>query len=393
VSVPQISGSPLGGSPDLPTLVVGPSLGTSATTLWSAAARRLAGTYRIVGWDLPGHGISPQPRDAFTLGELADGVVNAVDEITGGGPFIYAGVSVAGAVGLHLLFECPERVISAALICTAAWFGNPDNWHARAELARTVGTAELVAATVGRWFAPGFLERDPAAARALLDELRDTDNDGYAGTCEALAGFDARDRLAEIATPVLAVAGADDIATPPDALRFLSANVRRGRFVEVANAAHLAPAEQPDRIAELLRALAKWGTDAPLDLPGRYEHGMVVRRDVLGDAHVDRSEAQTTAFTRDFQSLITEFAWGTIWARPGLDRRSRSMITLTALIARGHDEELEMHIRAALRNGLSRGEIKEVLLHTAIYCGVPAANTAFRIAQRVFADIDAQPAD
>jgi 3-oxoadipate enol-lactonase/4-carboxymuconolactone decarboxylase len=120
---------------------------------------------------------------------------------------------------------------------------------------------------------------------------------------------------------------------------------------------------------------------------------MVVRRDVLGDAHVDRSEAQTTAFTRDFQSLITEFAWGTIWARPGLDRRSRSMITLTALIARGHDEELEMHIRAALRNGLSRGEIKEVLLHTAIYCGVPAANTAFRIAQRVFADIDAQPAD
>ena len=107
---------------------------------------------------------------------------------------------------------------------------------------------------------------------------------------------------------------------------------------------------------------------------------MTVRREVLGDAHVDRAIAGTTDFTRDFQELITAYAWGEIWTRPGLDRRSRSMITLTALIARGHHEELAMHVRAALRNGLTVDEIKEVILQSAIYCGVPDANTAFRIA-------------
>jgi 4-carboxymuconolactone decarboxylase len=115
----------------------------------------------------------------------------------------------------------------------------------------------------------------------------------------------------------------------------------------------------------------------------RYDDGMEVRREVLGDEHVDRATAAATDLTRDYQELITEYAWGTIWTRPGLDRRSRSLITLTALVARGHHDELAMHIRAALRNGLTIDEIKETLLQTAIYCGVPDANTAFRIAQRV----------
>jgi 3-oxoadipate enol-lactonase/4-carboxymuconolactone decarboxylase len=110
---------------------------------------------------------------------------------------------------------------------------------------------------------------------------------------------------------------------------------------------------------------------------------MRTRREVLGDDHVDRAVARTTDFTREFQDLITRYAWGEIWTRPGLDRRTRSCITLTALIALGREEELAMHVRAALRNGLSADEIKEVLLHAAIYCGVPAANAAFAVAQRV----------
>ena len=114
-----------------------------------------------------------------------------------------------------------------------------------------------------------------------------------------------------------------------------------------------------------------------------HERGMHVRREVLGDEHVDAAIEGTTAFTDDFQDLITRYAWGEIWARPGLDRRTRSCITLTALVALNRQEELAMHVRAALRNGLSADEIKEVLLQTAIYCGVPAANTAFAVAQRV----------
>jgi 4-carboxymuconolactone decarboxylase len=114
-----------------------------------------------------------------------------------------------------------------------------------------------------------------------------------------------------------------------------------------------------------------------------HECGMKVRREVLGDEHVDAAVARTSDFTADFQDLITRYAWGEIWDRPGLDRRTRSTITLTALVARGHLDELAMHVRAALRNGLTRDEIKEVLLQSAIYCGVPAANSAFAVVQRV----------
>ena len=114
-----------------------------------------------------------------------------------------------------------------------------------------------------------------------------------------------------------------------------------------------------------------------------YERGMQVRREVLGDAHVDRAIERTTDFTADFQNLITRLAWGEIWSRPGLDRKTRSAITLTAMVALGRDEELAMHLRAALRNGLTPDEIKEVLLHATVYCGVPAGNAAFAIAQRV----------
>ena len=121
------------------------------------------------------------------------------------------------------------------------------------------GTGEVVALSIRRWFAPGFFERDPASAQTLLDTLRRVDDDGYARTCEALAEFDARHRLGEIDTPIVAVAGANDIATPPDSVRYIASNVTRGRFVEVAQAAHLAPAEQPDRIAEVLAKLRRLG--------------------------------------------------------------------------------------------------------------------------------------
>ena len=117
-----------------------------------------------------------------------------------------------------------------------------------------------------------------------------------------------------------------------------------------------------------------------------YERGMEVRREVLGDAHVDRAVARTTDFTADFQDYITRVAWGDIWSRPGLDRRSRSVAVLSTLIALGHHEELAMHLRAALRNGLTIDEIKEVILQAGLYAGVPAANTAFRIASEVFAE-------
>nr|WP_245933451.1 4-carboxymuconolactone decarboxylase [Arthrobacter livingstonensis] len=122
-----------------------------------------------------------------------------------------------------------------------------------------------------------------------------------------------------------------------------------------------------------------------------YDAGLAVRREVLGDAHVDRATAAMDDFSADFQDMITRIAWGGIWTRPGLSRQMRSAVTITAMVSHGHWEELAMHLRAALRNGLSRDEIKEILLQTAIYCGVPSANTAFKTAQQVFAGLDAEP--
>lgn len=122
-----------------------------------------------------------------------------------------------------------------------------------------------------------------------------------------------------------------------------------------------------------------------------YERGMTTRREVLGDEHVDRAIERTTDFTEDFQDLITRYAWGEIWSRPGLDRRTRSCITLTALVALGREEELAMHVRSALRIGITPDEIKEVLLQSAIYCGVPAANGAFAVAQKVLDEVEGAP--
>jgi 4-carboxymuconolactone decarboxylase len=121
----------------------------------------------------------------------------------------------------------------------------------------------------------------------------------------------------------------------------------------------------------------------------RHSAGMKVRREVLGAAHVDQAEGAKTRFTEPFQDLITRYAWGEIWARPGLPRQTRSLITLAMMIALNRSDEFRMHVRAALNNKVSREEIQEVLLQSAIYCGVPAANTAFHVAQEVFAEIDA----
>jgi 3-oxoadipate enol-lactonase / 4-carboxymuconolactone decarboxylase len=381
MTVPQLVGTDFGGPPDAPLLLLGPSVGTSAAALWATAAERLAGQLHVVGWDLPGHGRSP--AGAYRIPDLAAGVVALADDIAPGAAFHYAGDSIGGAVGLQLLLDAPERVLTAALLCTGAVIGRPEDWAARAATVRTAGTDAVVELAAQRWFAPGFVDRRPDVAAALVDALRDTDDESYAQACEALAEFDVTDRLGEITTPVLAIAGAEDVPTPPEGLARIASGVKDGRLIVLHGVGHLAPAEAAERVAELIAGHVR---------PDTYTAGIAVRRQVLGDAHVDRAVANTTEFTADFQEFITEYAWGTIWTRPGLDRRSRSMITLTALVALGHDEELALHLRAAITNGLTVDEIKELIMQAAIYCGVPDANTAFRIAGQVLTDYDGQEA-
>ncbi len=385
---------------ELPLLVLGPSLGTSATTLWATCAAGLADAFDVLAWDLPGHGHNRSvPDEPYTMAELASGVLQVVDDVLAErgethGAFFYAGDSVGGAVGLQLMLNAPHRVAASVLLCTGARIGDPAMWTGRMAQVSVSGTPVMVRGSAERWFARGFLEREPDRASALLHALSSADDEAYVQVCGALAEFDVRDRLAEIGVPVLAVAGAEDVSTPPRSLTEIADGVQDGRLVELPGVGHLAPVEAPETVADLLREHLLGQTGAP-PLPTRTvqevrDAGLVVRRDVLGDAHVDRATAATTDFTRDFQELITQYAWGSVWTRPGLDRRSRSMVTLTALVARGHHDELALHVRAARTNGLSVEEIKEVLLQTAIYCGVPDANTAFRVAQGVLDQMDAE---
>ncbi|MFE2581157.1 3-oxoadipate enol-lactonase [Streptomyces sp. NPDC059378] len=358
------------GPASAPPLLLGPSLGTSYA-LWDKVAPELSAGHRVVRFDLPGHGGSAPDLigPGATVGDLAALVLALADSL-GIERFGYAGVSLGGAVGLHLALHHPERVSSLAVICSSAHFNGAKPWQERAALVRREGLAGLAENADARWFTPGF------SVPRLVRDHREADPGAYAACCDALAAFDLRDRLGEISVRTLLIAGRQDPATPPAHLREIADAVPHATLVELPGASHLAPAQCPEAVLTALRA----------HLGGVARRGMEVRREVLGDAHVDRAQARQTPFTARFQDFISRYAWGEIWTDPTLDRRERSMITLTALVAHGHYEELAMHVRAARRNGLSPEEIGAVLLQTAVYCGVPAANSAFATAQRVLAE-------
>jgi 3-oxoadipate enol-lactonase/4-carboxymuconolactone decarboxylase len=206
--------------------------------------------------------------------------------------------------------------------------------------------------------------------------LGSVDAEGYAVACRAVAGADLHAERAAVTAPTLILAGRDDPVCPPAMALDLHEGIRGSTLVILPGAAHLANLEQPGAFT---RALVDHLAGAPL------ERGFATRRAVLGDEHVDRAVAGTTPFSAAFQDLITRYAWGEVWTRPGLDRARRSCITLAMLVALGRFDELAMHVRAARRNGLTADEIGEVLLQTTIYCGAPAARSAFAVAERVLA--------
>ena len=235
------------------SVVLGPSLGASADACWGACAAHLGADLDVVAWELPGHGADrgPVPR-SLTMADLAARVLEQVE-----GPFVYAGESVGGQVGLQLLLQAPERVLGAVLCCTGARIGGPDTWSDRIAAVRAAGTAGLVGAAAQRWFAPGFAEREPERVSALLHALRDASDEGYLAVCGALADFDVRDRLGEIARPVVAVAGAADPVCPPDLLREIVDGVQAGRLVVLDGVAHQAPAERPEEVARIILELVE----------------------------------------------------------------------------------------------------------------------------------------
>ncbi|GAB3013177.1 alpha/beta fold hydrolase [Streptomyces pseudoechinosporeus] len=407
------------GPEDAPVLVLGPSLGTT-WHMWDRQVPELMKHWRIFRFDLPGHGGAPA-YPAGSVNDLADRLLGTLDGL-GVQRFGYAGCALGGAVGTELALRHPERVASLALIAASPRFGTADEFRQRGVIVRTNGLDPIARTSPERWFTTGFAAAQPAITEWAVQMVRTTDPGCYIAACEALASFDVRPELGRVGVPTLVLVGSDDQVTGPAEARTLVAGIPDARLAVVPGASHLVPVEQPAAVTDLLvrhftsawqpafdtttghmaiaaspvkPVLAAAPPVAPvaeiaaaeqpeaLGRPDPYDAGIKVRREVLGDAHVDRAFAQADEFSGDFQEFITRYAWGEVWDRPGLDRRSRSCVTLTALVAGGHLEELAFHTRAALRNGLTPAEIKEVLLHAAVYCGVPAANSAFKVAQQV----------
>ncbi len=249
---------PLG---DHPLIVAGPSLGTS-TILWNRVATLLGNDYDVVAWDLPGHGVSPAAGEGFDVAALADAVVDLVDSIAPGENFHYAGVSLGGAVGLQLGTKHGERLKSLSVQNSGAKIGTPEGWLERAETVRTQGTPVMIQGSAERWFAPGFMDREPEFSSRLLHALRDADRFSYAFCCEALAAFDIRSELGSITVPTQVIAGAlDGVATPAMAEE-VAAGITAGggtaTAVSIEGIAHLAPAEAPAHVADLMRSMISW---------------------------------------------------------------------------------------------------------------------------------------
>ncbi|WP_150954772.1 alpha/beta fold hydrolase [Microbacterium testaceum] len=237
------------GPADAPLVVLGPSLGTS-TILWDDVVPLLADDYRVAAWNLPGHGTGPRVNEAFTVGDLADAVAATVPDET----FLYAGVSLGGAVGLELARRHGERVRGAAIVASGAVLGDPSSWRERAAQARSQSTSSLIVGSAQRWFAPESMARRPELSGRLLHVLQDADDESYARCCEALAAYDVRATLGEISVPVLAAWGAfDQVAPEPKAVE-IAEGVQRGTIARIDDAGHLPPAEQPEAVAALLRS-------------------------------------------------------------------------------------------------------------------------------------------
>jgi 3-oxoadipate enol-lactonase/4-carboxymuconolactone decarboxylase len=363
-----------------PTLVLLGSVGSS-TEMWAPCVGPLAEQFRVVRIDARGHGGSPAspPGTPCSLADLGRDLLAVLDRL-GAARVHLAGLSLGGMTGMWLAVHHPERVARLVLLCSSAHLPPAQGWADRAATVRAEGMGAIADAVLGRWTTPALAARDPELVTRLRAMLTGTDPESYAQCCEAIGAMDLRADLGRIAAPTLVIGGAQDPATPPEHQRVIAAGIPGARLELLDPAAHLVTVALPGAVAALL-----------LDHLGARDTlatGFATRRAVLGGDHVDAAVAGTTGFTAPFQELVTRYAWGDVWSRPGLARRDRSVATLAALVALGAEHELAMHVRAALRNGLTPAEIREVLLHTAVYAGMPRANRAFAVARQV---IDEQP--
>ncbi|HLK17766.1 MAG TPA: alpha/beta fold hydrolase, partial [Bryobacteraceae bacterium] len=327
----------------------------------------------ILRYDTRGHGASDVPSGDYTIQRLGRDVLALVDAL-GIDKFAFCGLSMGGMIGQWLAATAPHRITHLVLANTSPRMDS-SAMEARRTAVLENGTAAIADAVMGRFFSPETLaHRDPDAA-TVRRTLLNTDRRGYSGCCAAIRDMDQTSLLQQIRMPTLIFAGDRDVSTPWTGHgEVLAREIPQAQVIHLPTA-HLSNLERPRSFSA---ALFDFLIPPPADA---LEAGMFARRQTLGDSYVDAAVAKTTDFTRDFQELITRYAWGTIWTRPGLDPRTRRLLALSVAAALGRWEEFRMYIRTGLQHELEACDLKEALLQAAIYAGLPAANTGFKIAQ------------
>jgi 3-oxoadipate enol-lactonase / 4-carboxymuconolactone decarboxylase len=363
----------LEGNEGLPVLVFSHSIGADHA-MWAPQVDYLLPSFRILRFDTLGHGASDAPKSEYSIAQLGQQVISLLDALEI--PRVaFCGLSLGSAIGQWLGINVPERLTKLILASTTARFGTRESWRQRIDTVRGGGMDAIIDMVMRRFFSPEFITNPHAAS--VQSVILGTDPDGYLGCCAALREFDLEKDLKKIKTPTLVIAGDKDVATPwPGGGEIVAREIPQAQVLHLP-AAHISNMEAPHSFTAALAAFLQPKAD-PANV---LETGFNIRHQVLGNAHVDRAIASSTEFTADFQDLITRYAWGTIWARRGLDVRTRRLLVLAMMAALDRWEEFRMHVAAALQHGTEPIDIKEVLLQAAIYAGVPVANTGFHIAQ------------
>ncbi len=360
-----------------PVLVLSHSIGTDHG-MWEPQMPDFLRHFQVLRYDTRGHGASDAPSGEYSIEQVGRDALGIADQL-GIASFAWCGLSMGGGIGQWIALQAPERLSHLVLANTSARFGDRVNWENRIKAVREGGMAAIVSLALQRFFSEKTVQTPNAHVSSIRAVLLGTNPDGYIGCCAALRDFDNTDQLSKITTSTLVVVGEHDVSTPWTGNgEVLARRISNAKAVRLA-AAHLSNLEQPRSFTTaVLDFLQSDQRDA-------VTRGFDVRRRVLGDAHVDRSIAATTDLTREFQDLITRYAWGEVWSRPLLDDRTRRMIVLALMAALGRWEEFRMHLAAGLNHELESCDLKEVLLLVALYAGLPAANTAFHFAQEQIA--------
>ena len=365
----------LKGPAGAPVILFSNSLGTTHR-MWDAQVAALAGPYRCLRYDTRGHGASPTRDSTATIDDLAEDIAALMRALDISHAHM-VGLSLGGMTAQALAARRPELVDSLVLMATSAFM--PGDWAARAESVIANGMSGAAKISLSRWFTPDFLDAQPGTVGALRGEFEALDPKGYAACCRVIDVMDLRESNAAIVAPTLIIAGAKDPATPVAMMEEIRGRIAGAELVVLSDAAHLLAVECADAVSRHLQAfLDAQPRQAAVDGGSAFECGLQNRRAVLGMAHVERSLASAGSFAMPWQDFITRTAWGEVWGDPALPWKTRSLLTLAMMVALNREEEFKLHLRPALANGVSLEELRALLLQTAIYAGVPAANGAFR---------------